>query len=264
VNLAYLPKNVPPQIISVVVQDPGIRIGGAVATPGASPPVQLRLPSTNPFPLTAAPPARPAAADGPRPGPAPQGVAQKGHQSVLWSAEDANDDDLRYSVYFRAEDEKDWKLLRDKIEQRFYSWDTTSMPDGSYYLKVVASDAESNPADAALTGERESERFVVDNTAPELDAITAQQSRTGSQSATDIRFSARDSTSAILRAQYSLDAGDWTSVLPMDRLSDSTHEQYELTLRALPAGEHTVAVRVFDQFENVVAGKVTFTVMTGR
>ena len=35
---------------------------------------------------------------------------------MLWSADDANDDELTYSVYYRGENEKDWKLLQDKID----------------------------------------------------------------------------------------------------------------------------------------------------
>ena len=96
----------------------------------------------------------------------PQGTQQKGYESVLWSAHDDNDDDLRYAVYFRGESEHDWKLLKDNLDQKFYSWDTTTMPDGAYYLKIVASDAPSNPPAAALKTERESERFEVDNTPP--------------------------------------------------------------------------------------------------
>ena len=40
------------------------------------------------------------------------------------------------------------------------------MPDGAYYLKIIASDALSNPPDLALQAERESDRFEVDNTTP--------------------------------------------------------------------------------------------------
>ena len=64
---------------------------------------------------------------------------------MLWTADDANDDQLEFAVYFRGENETTWKLLKDKLDTRFYSWDTTSMPDGAYYLKIVASDAPSNP-----------------------------------------------------------------------------------------------------------------------
>src|SRR5208283_6098759 len=75
----------------------------------------------------------------------PQGTSQKGYQSVLWSAHDDNEDDLRFAVYFRGENQRDWLLLKDNLDQKFYSWDTTAMPDGAYYLKIVASDVASNP-----------------------------------------------------------------------------------------------------------------------
>ena len=182
---------------------------------------------------------------------------------MLWSADDVNDDDLIYSVYYRGENEKDWKLLRDKITQRFYSWDTTSMPDGAYYLKVVASDEPDNAPGAALTSERESERFVVDNTAPEILGIATEPLNPASSGVT-VRFRASDATSAIVSAQYSLDAGEWILALPTGGVSDSLEEPYAVTLRDLAPGEHTVTVRAYDQYENVGAGKVTFTIPAAR
>ena len=51
--------------------------------------------------------------------------------------------------------ERDWKLLKDKLEQKFYSWDTTSFADGAYYLKIVASDcALESPRQRADRGAR--------------------------------------------------------------------------------------------------------------
>jgi len=183
---------------------------------------------------------------------------------VLWNAEDDNEDELIYAIYYRGEGERDWKLLKDKIEQRFYSWDTTSLPDGAYYLKIVGSDSRSNAPDQALTGERESERFVVDNTPPTVAGITNEIVRVGGDPSVTVRFRASDATSAVVRAQYSLDAGDWTLVRPAGELSDSPSENYVLTLKNVSPGEHTVSVRVYDQFDNEAAGKVTFTVPAGN
>ena len=131
----------------------------------------------------------------------PQGIMQKGYQSVLWTAHDDNDDDLRYAVLFPGRNEKDWKLLKDKLDQRFYSFDTTSLADGAYYLKIVATDAASNPPDKALKTERESERFEVDNTPPTLSEIMVAGAETS--------FTASDTESNIERAQYSVDGGEW-------------------------------------------------------
>jgi hypothetical protein len=258
VEMAYLPKNVAPQITGIVVQNPGVRVSGFGQQGGApqAAPVVLRMPAA---PGTQSSSQR--SIESPRFEPPPQGFAQKGYQAVLWSAEDANDDELTYSVYYRGENEKDWKLLKDKLEQKFYSWDTNSMPDGAYYLKVVSSDEKSNPPNEALTAERVSERFVVDNTPPTISEIASQPAPgPAGDPAVTVRFRASDTASSIVRAQYSLDAGDWTIVPPVGGLSDSPLEQYSVTLRGVAPGEHTVSVRVYDQFENESAAKVTFTV----
>jgi sugar lactone lactonase YvrE len=266
VTLSYLPKNVAPSIDAIAVQQPGVRVQGFQGQPGGqSGPqsVQLRLPSDGTTPTRFGAPQPGAAAPGPsRFEPPPQGFVQKGFQAVLWSARDDNDDELTYAVYFRGEGEKNWKLLKDKLNSRFYSWDTTTMPDGAYYLKITVSDGPSNPADQALSHDRESERFVVDNTPPVIENIRAESG--GDATSAGIRFDARDSASAIARAEYSLDAGDWMMAIPVGQLSDALLESYDLPLKGLAPGEHTVSVRIFDAFENTVSGKVTFTVPIAR
>jgi hypothetical protein len=262
VEMAYLPKNVAPQITGIALQNPGVRVSGFGQQGGApqAAPVVLRTPAA---PGTQSSSQR--SSESPRFEAPPQGYAQKGYQGVLWSAEDANDDELGYSVYYRGENEKDWKLLKDKLDQKFYSWDTNSMPDGAYYLKIVSSDEKSNPPSEALTAERVSERFVVDNTPPTITDIASQPAPgPAGDPAVTVRFRASDTASSIVRAQYSLDAGDWTIVPPVGGLSDSPTEQYSVTLRGILPGEHTVSVRVYDQFENESAAKVTFTVPAKR
>lgn len=262
VSVAYLPKNVAPVIENIVVQNPGIRVQGIAAPPpGMQPsqPVQLRLPP---------PPAQPGVPSFPQPQPAPvprfdpppQGFAQRGYQSVVWSARDDNDDEMIFTLYYRGETEKNWRLLKDKVDTKFYSWDTTTMPDGAYFLRIVASDSPSNPPKDALTAERVSERFEVVNTPPVIENLRAEEAAADST----IRFEARSAASVIARAEMSLDGGDWQLVFPTGRLSDARRESYDSTLTGLIAGEHTVAVRVYDEFENVATAKVTFTVPAAR
>jgi hypothetical protein len=199
----------------------------------------------------------------------PQGTLQKGYQSVLWTAHDDNDDEMRYAVYFRAENEHEWKLLKDKLEQKFYSWDTTSLPDGAYYLKIVATDAPSNTPALALKTERESERFEVDNTPPVVEKLSADSVNRCTGACGDpvvvVRFTARDAASSIERAQYSVDGGDWILVAPTSAISDAPEERYQFSLSFAWSGpapgerEHTIAVRVYDRFENVGSAKTTIT-----
>ncbi|HUK29909.1 MAG TPA: hypothetical protein VLV89_02275 [Candidatus Acidoferrum sp.] len=262
-SLSYLPKNVAPIVDAIAVQDPGVRVQGIPGNAGPttpSIPVRLRQPEIQgALASTGFGASAQTERTGSRFEPPPQGVMQKGFQSVLWSAHDDNDDDLVFRVYFRGEGEKEWKLLRENLRERYYSWDTSSMADGAYYLKIVASDAPSNPSGEALEGSRESDRFVVDNTPPSLEDLQAIAADPAGGGAI-VRFIARDSASDIARAEYSLDAGDWTLVYPDGRLSDAPIEHYDFNLKGLAPGEHTVAVRVYDRFENMTAGKVTFRV----
>jgi hypothetical protein len=249
VSLAYLPHNVAPVIDGIALQDPGVRVQSqlniSVGQPTA---VTLKMPpSANPTGVIIAQSGTPAKFEVP-----PQGTLQKGYQSVLWSAHDDNDDELRYTVYYHGENEHDWKLLKNNLDQKFYSWDSTTLPDGAYYLKIVATDALSNPPDLALKTERESERFEIDNTPPVIDGLKAGVSM--------VQFTARDSGTSIERAQYSIDGGDWTLVSPIGSISDASEERYGFSINGLVPGEHTIAVRAYDRFENVGSAKITFTV----
>jgi hypothetical protein len=265
VSLAYQPKNVAPSIDDVVVQEPGIRVQGFAQPAGGATvpsPVQLRQPQragTN-FPAVASistnaeGSSRPPRIDVP-----PQGFEDKGFQSVLWSAHDDNDDDLVFSVFYRGEGEQNWRLLKDKVSQHFYSWDTTTMPDGAYYLRITASDSPSNPASQALSTEHETDRFVIANTPPRIENLRTQANSPAISAAT-VSFDAISSSAAVARAQYSLDAGDWQIVFPTGLLSDAPKESYQFQISGLSRGEHTIAVQIFDRFENTSAAKVTFEV----
>ncbi len=271
VSLAYLPRNVAPVLDGIALQEPGIRAQSQSAM-GASQPTVVTLkqpPSPNISGVTITQSSAPARFELP-----PQGTLQKGYQSVLWSAHDDNDDELRYSVFFRGETEQEWKLLKDNLEQKFYSWDTTTLPDGAYYLKIVATDAPSNPPDVARKTQRESERFEVDNTPPVIEKLSADAINRCTGQCGDavvvVKFTARDAAGNIERAQYSLDGGEWILVAPTGSISDAPEERYQFSLNftwngpALTEREHTIAVRAYDRLENVGSAKTTFAVPVGQ
>jgi hypothetical protein len=47
---------------------------------------------------------------------------------------------------------------------------------------------------------------------------------------------------------------------PVQGISDSKTESYRFTVRGLAPGEHTIAVRAYDRFDNVGAGKTTINI----
>jgi hypothetical protein len=258
VSAAYLPKNVAPVIDGIALQEPGTRAQMAVVITGQAANVNLKQPAA-PNPSGTVITTTTAKFDQP-----PQGVYQKGYATVLWTAHDDNDDELRYALYFRGENQGDWLLLKDNLDQKFYSWDATAMPDGAYYLKIVAGDSPSNPPNEALKTERESERFEIDNTPPviqKLEGHAAGMNADRSMGVSyDFQFSAADGTSGIEKAQYSVDGGEWIMLAPVEGISDSRTESYSFVVRGLAPGEHTIAVRAYDRFDNVGAGKKTINI----
>jgi hypothetical protein len=265
VSLAYLPRNVAPVIDGIAVQDANVRVQG-VSPMQAGQPATVNLktpPAANPTGVIIS---QSSSQKFEQP---PQGFAQKGYQSVLWSAHDDNDDELRFAVFYRGENETQWKLLKDKLDQKFYSWDATTLADGAYYLRISASDSPTNPPAVTLNTSRDSERFVIDNTPPVIEGLQAISVavRTGTPPplrSVLVKFSARDATSSIERAQYSIDGGEWVLVAPVGNISDALEEHYEFSLPELPSGEHNIAVRAYDHFDNVGSAKTTLTVPTAR
>jgi len=267
VSVAYLPRNVAPVIDGIAIQEPGVRAQSVPSMAGQPTNVVLKQPpaAVQTGPGGAMPMGMPSqGGTAPKFDLQPQAVLQKGYQTVVWTAHDENDDELHYNVYFRGESATEWLPLKENLDQKFYSWDTTTMPDGPYYLKIVATDAPSNPPELALKTERESERFEVDNTPPtieKLEGIPAGTNADRSQGASyDFGFVVNDLTSSIEKAQYSVDGGEWVLLAPVNGISDSKTENYSFTVRHLTPGEHTVAVRAYDRFENVGAAKTTVTV----
>ena len=246
VSVNYRPNNVAPVIDDVTVQA-GVRYN-VMPTPKTG---------GEGSPITT----------GPRFEAPPQGIRDHGSISARWSAHDDNDDELVYSVYYRGDNETRWKLLKDKITDKFLTWDAGLFPDGGYTIKVVASDAPSHSPDEALSDAKESARFEVDNTPPRVENLNAAME--GGQM--HVTFRAADSFSPIKRAEYSVDAGEWRLVEPVGLLSDSRVENYDFSIPApgeaaakakekkhakseLPA-EHVVVVRVYDRFDNMGAAK---------
>jgi hypothetical protein len=137
------------------------------------------------------------------------------------------------------------------VADRYLSWDSTAFPDGEYRVRVTASDAPGNPPSEALTSRMEGSPFWIDNTPPKITGLSAARSSGKLQ----VKWHAADALNQLTKAEYSLDGSEWKVAAPVSRLSDALELDYELTLDAA-AGEHTVAVRVEDDYGNVGVEKV--------
>ena len=243
VDVAYLQRNVPPRIEAVESTPPNYKFPAPA------------IPSTASLSLTLPPIGKPAAGLGPSlsldSGTPPMQYA-KGFTGARWAATDDNGDGLIFTVEIRGVHETNWKLLKDKVREKYWSWDSTAFPDGEYRIRVTASDLPGNPPADALSTSLESDPFPIDNTPPRIASLAGSESA-GKLHAT---WSAADALSDIKKAEYSLDGGDWTLVAPVTGLSDSHQLAYDLTLDHIAPGEHTLAVRVEDDYDNQAVDKV--------
>jgi sugar lactone lactonase YvrE len=240
VVVAYLPRNQAPDITAAGVLPPGIALQ---ETPLALDP-SITSSGLDPqlFGLVSSVP--------------PRRYFQKGARTLQWQASDANDDTLSYKLLYRTIGDNEWHLLADNLSQAYYTVDANRLPDGTYFFKVIASDAASNPADLALTDEYITDDIEIDNTPP---AVKVSGPAIAGQTA-EVTFEATDSTSRIVRGEYSVDGGTWQLVFPVDGLADSGRETFKVRAVFNKPGEHLIAFRCADSSANVATSKVTATV----
>ncbi len=162
----------------------------------------------------------------------------RGLRSLSWKASDPNGDPLKFRVEVRREEGGAWVEIGKDLEANVFTWNTNSLPDGRYRLRVTASDAGANALGEERTGEITSEPFGVDNTAPVLAELAGEGAR--------IRGRAEDSASPVVRLEVAVDDGEWRAVAPEGGIGDSRSAPFAFTLPGLAPGEHLVSVRAVD------------------
>lgn len=239
VSVAYLPRNVAPEVLSITVLPIGVGLQQIVQV-ATDPNVESSGLDPSLFgPVAQVPPRR---------------FYQRGARSFQWQAEDRNSDMLEYAIYYRALNEQTFRLLKDKLRDNFYTIDGATLADGRYVIKVVASDAPDNPPGQKLTGERLSEPVDIDNTPPVVKVMGQPQV---SRDSVRVVFTVDELTGKLKKADASLNGAAWIPVFPDDGIADSGHETYSVDFGLLGAGEHTISLRAFDTSGNVGTMSVT-------
>jgi hypothetical protein len=244
VDIAYLPKNIAPDIQQIEIAPFNYR-----QAPSSSVLERSVMPSGSPSTLTL-PAVGQRRSAAPTPSLEPSGSATlqyaKGYATARWNASDPNNDPLIFKVEIRGRKDDFWRVLKDKLQDRYYAFDTTAFPDGEYVIRVTASDAPGNTPANTLTCSLESDPFTIDNTPPEI--INVAITRDSSHST--LRFTAHDALSWIDKAEYSVNGGEWILLEPTTKVTDSQSLNYEIELGN--AQPQVVAVRVFDEDDNVI------------
>jgi hypothetical protein len=243
VSVAYLPQNTPPVLKSITVSSQFAAAGAAKsAQPSAAAGYSITVTDTGD------------AGPSPSAGTPTQTASRAASQqiNISWVAEDADGDRLVYSLWFRGEGEREWKLLHTNLHENSYAVDGDALADGKYFFRVVASDREVNPPDLAREAELVSSPVLIDNTPPVVTAGTPRKTASG----IEVKFEAVDAASPLRRCEYSVDAGIWIPLEAEDGVIDSRHETFAVRLDHLSAGEHVLMLRAVDSANNAGLAKV--------
>jgi len=241
VTLAYLPQNSPPVVksINVIAQSAALNAGVKSAPVGSAYTVTVTDTDTSS-----------AASAGTPTQTLPRASAQQ--ITLSWVAEDPDNDKLVYSVYFRGEEESQWKLLRANLHDNTLTFDADVLADGKYFFRVVASDREANPPAYAREAALVSSPVMIDNTPPVLTVGAAKREGTNAH----VELEAVDAASSLRRCEYSLDANTWVPMEAADGVIDSPREKFVLDLSNLAPGEHLLIIRAADSANNTGTVKV--------
>ncbi|MBK8255347.1 MAG: hypothetical protein IPK82_22150 [Polyangiaceae bacterium] len=185
------------------------------------------------------------------------GIVQSGSETlkaqpsvkISWRTDNPDQDELRYRLYYRVDGQSTWRSLlkpAEKLTRADYDWDVSALPEGTYRIKVEATDELANPPDKVTSHTLESATVVVDTTAPVFKALSI----TGRQ----LKGEIVDGIGPVARIEVSIAGSDeWRPLAPSDGVFDEAAETFDSNIAALvPAGSHILAVRAFDIAGNVV------------
>jgi hypothetical protein len=170
---------------------------------------------------------------------------RRASQAFVFRVSDPNNDQLAFRIRLvpdrgsPIELEKAWR-------ERFFTFDTLPVPDGRYCLEVTATDAPSQPFNAALSSVWRTHVFNIDHTPPAIPEISVVAEGDGVR----VRFRAKDDASTIKEAAVSLNGEAWLNVLPEDGIFDQLDETFDVLIpKALARGDQ-VMVKVADACGN--------------
>ena len=178
---------------------------------------------------------------------APKMITRKGFQTIKWEGKDLNEDRLIYTIYIKNENENKWRILKENYTDNIFTFETVSLPDGKYRIKIKVSDSIDNPPGNELSSEKISDLFVIDNTPPEVENLIVNKK--GSK--LKISFIAKDTGSYIQKVEYLIRPDKWKVIFPVDEICDSQEEQFNVEFPLKPNSDNMIVIKVIDAFENV-------------
>jgi len=181
-------------------------------------------------------------------------VERKGYQTVVWEADDANGDPLLYELSIKERAAERWRRLKSGLAEKIFAFETITLPDGEYILKLEAHDTPSNPLGRELKTDKTSRPFVIDNSLPAIRGFQAD--RQGAR--LSLEFAAQDDVSRIKEVMYLIRPDEWRPVFPQDGMCDSKVERFQFAVTLSQQSDDMVIVKVVDEHGNVGVHRAVF------
>ena len=189
----------------------------------------------------------------------PSGAEPVKHEStvhVSWKVDNPDQDTIRYRLWYRREGagNEPWReMLREGeiVTKTDYDWETATLPEGKYRVRVEASDEMANSPDQVLKHSFEASNILVDNTPPVFAALALQGRR--------LHARVVDAVGPIARVDVSVDGrAEWYPLSPTSGVFDLADETLDSDLsKVVGSGTHIVAIRAFDAAGNYVVRELS-------
>jgi hypothetical protein len=175
-----------------------------------------------------------------------------GQLKCNWKVNNPDKDTLRFRLWYRAIGQDLWRPITEKSEivtKKEYDWDTDSVPEGHYQIKLVADDSPDNDPQYVLADEHLSVPVLVDNHQPVVGRLKYRKRV--------VSGVVKDGFSEISGLEFQVDSGAWTTIFSKDGVFDELEEKFEFALPdAIESGPHAIGVRAFDRAGNMGTGEI--------
>lgn len=185
-----------------------------------------------------------------------QVVPQPGAQVVLWNVTDPDGDNVTCTYSIRRDGEERWIDVLANTRDSFAQFDTSHLPDGVYFTRLVASETAPRPERERLSHTFETDDLVIDHTAPEISAATAQHG----DGVLRITVAGHDALSLLHGIELAFNNGAREQLeQPADGIRDGRAETFSLDVPlARVANATAVEVTLYDAAGNSTARRLTW------
>lgn len=154
-------------------------------------------------------------------------------RTFSWLGTDPDGDRMAWDLEYRRDESAAWRPILIDTPFNLGSWDTSDLPNGSYYVRLSVSDAPDNPRYVVGHAYRELGPLQVDNTPPRLDKLDLDRTDAGFR----LRIRAEDEGGVVGMALIILPDGSRERLDPVDLICDSAREDFDREINWPPVGD---------------------------